>query len=195
MINKLTLNTLDPALLTHYRDNIRIFGLDSFFKEVPETQKIEPWLIQTSQAIETAIAEENEAYHKAATLGLGYYTDEESADELSAEISSNLGLKKHEVTAVWWQLLKEDEKQGKLGSYDMSVKDCQDLQAKNWKAEGTQGYPLVLLGRLDDIHHSFFYRIFNLEREWLAHDYDKKSGQVKPMATDPKRWEVLVSTL
>lgn len=191
VIKQLTLKTLDPALLTHYRDNVRIFGLHSFFKEVPETQKIEPWLLEISQTIEKAIADEEEAYRKAATLGLGYYTDEELADELSAEMSAKLGLQKQQVTAVWWQLLAEDDKGGRLGSYDMSVKDCQDLQAKGWKAEGSLGYPLVLLGRLDDIHHSFCYRIFNLEREWLAHDYDRTYSKVEPFATDPKQWEAL----
>lgn len=195
VLDQLTVKSLDPVKLVNYTKNIRIFGLHSFFKELPETKKMAPWLIAISKSVDQVIANEKKAFVEAAKVGLGFYTDEELADEISAEISANLGLTKQQVTAVWWQLLEDDEKRGRLTWQDMTVRSCQQLQANNWQAEGRQTYPLVLLGRLDDIHHSFCYRIFNLEREWAAHNYDQKLNDTKPDLLDEKQWKSLISEI
>lgn len=115
-------------------------------------------------------------YKEAASKGLGWYTVEQEADELSIEILSLLGVPLHSAVESNFRFLELEEKSGAKFMKDSHLvgkiphKRCQELYKNGWKDEA--GNPIfVAVGGFVDTHHSGCFRAFNMDREIRAHKY------------------------
>ena len=120
---------------------------------------------------------------------LGYYTDEQEADEIAVEMTSRIGVDPKYSATSFLKLLQDYEK--KVGAPSslpgaLSYKQC--LESYN------KGFPdFVPIADYGDRHHSACYRIYNNFREQKAHQAELKAlpkyqGTVK---IDSKLWKSL----
>lgn len=105
---------------------------------------------------------------------IGLYTAEQEADDISFELATRVGLTSKDVYGSQVQLMRWAERVASTSDFDtlngsMSAAECEDLLAKGFKDGDDDVH--VPLGTLEDTHHAFCYRIFNLYRENQAHHY------------------------
>lgn len=95
---------------------------------------------------------------KAQSGGLGWYTDEQEADELSVEFAVRLGLSPQRVPQVFFESFGPGEL---LGNQDQG--HCENNFRTGFKTP-------VFIGNVDDPHHDSCYRAYNVYREMKAHE-------------------------
>lgn len=107
---------------------------------------------------------------------LGLYTTEQEADDLSMELLTKTGLDASDHIAAWahWvqDLAADPTTASILAGDDIAPADCISLWQAGWKkpdANGVMQPVSVPLGRLNDPHHGFCYRLYNFTREAEAH--------------------------
>lgn len=94
---------------------------------------------------------------------LGWYTDEQEADELGIEWLSYLGFNPRLMGDGDLGLLKFDGER-------VPWEECVRQREGNWFGEGNQ--PIVLAwGPLDDLHPKSCFRVNNSDREIMTHKY------------------------
>lgn len=195
LLKRISLADLRSSSFPTIQSELETYGLTRSFGSMPDPKNLVSWIASADKRVLAVIKAEVGAMDEAALVGLGYYTDEEVADETATEIASFMGLNKAQVSAVWWLQLEDDDQKKVVSPDALSLASCRDLQAKNWKAVNGEAYPRILLGKLSDSHHSFCYRIFNIEREWEVHSYDKAAKAPQLFAFDEAKWKVLQSDL
>jgi len=121
------------------------------------------------------------ARHAAALAGLGFYTTEQEADELSAEWLALIGVDPKASLAGQLFTGRDIEKHGgNVLTTEISMDECASLLASGWKdASVTHRY--VQIGSFSDPHHGACYRIYNLDRELRAHKYAVGPAPAKPL--------------
>lgn len=104
---------------------------------------------------------------------VGYYTVEQEADDLALELGTRIGLKPTEVMNGFVELMAATEveagKKEFAAKHGMSAAQCKDLVARKFRS--ASGEVHVPFGKLEDPHHAWCYRLFNLQREMSAHAY------------------------
>ncbi len=117
---------------------------------------------------------------------LGQYTYEQEADDIAVEVTAKIGLNPSVVTDAMRALGKGQG--SSLHGLSLGEKECENLRKNKWRDEDGQ-YVFVPVGGFVDPHHSICYRIFNIEREVLAHKVEP--AKVKLPAYDDASWKDL----
>jgi len=115
---------------------------------------------------------------------LGFYTTEQEADEISLEILARMGLPPTlgpDSQALLHKIV-DDLVQASGGggdSGDVKWEKCAALRERGFKDEAGQ-IVSVPVGNLSDPHHSFCFRVFNMQRELEAHKYQLAGERPRP---------------
>ena len=158
---------------------------------VPRT--LADYLMTVSEKIGELIKQQNDAsygiYKQADDKHIGYYTEEQEADELALEILARLGLDVNAgVRAFLWALRESEATVGTDGSVPgvLNAAECQKALSDGFKT-------FVPIGDYGDNHHSICFRVYNLYREIEAHSADlaKAKPKVLPLSLDPNLWSKL----
>ena len=75
-----------------------------------------------------------------------------------------------------------------LHGYALGEKDCDKLRKRKWLGDNNQ-YVFVPVGGFTDPHHSICYRIFNIDREVIAHKV--APAKVDLPSHDDQTWKAL----
>lgn len=134
--------------------------------------------------------------------GVGLYTTEQEADDLSLLLSTRLGITPDEVIEGWLQTMQTlDDQIAASGDAQLAndyynvrgektASACRALYQQRFEKVGATGKRepvLVALGDLNEPHHATCYRVFNLYQQTLAHAY-----RVAPRATvSGPSWEAI----
>ena len=111
----------------------------------------------------------------AATQGLGYYTIEQEADELSAEWLAMIGIDPAFATRSYLDVSIAEGANNPLGVTNVafSLPDqatCRTLYDHGWKDASGQSV-FIPLGDYGEPHHNTCYRAWNIDREIRGHKY------------------------
>jgi hypothetical protein len=123
-------------------------------------------------------------------LGVGWYTTEQEADELSVEMMASVGLSPEKGLAGLMHAFKHFHENG-VDYGGMDYPSCMKL-ADNMFGFNSDRVTPVPLGDWSDNHHDFCYRIFNIVRDSISHKYQVKQ---KTRPTFTETWESVVRTL
>jgi hypothetical protein len=118
---------------------------------------------------------------------LGQYTTEQEADDLAAEWVTEHGIQPSSVIDMLRTFIKGQKTA--MGGLDLGEQDCDALYKNRWrKSDGSLAFAPI--GDFTDTHHSVCFRIFNADREIVAH---KHQGGLKQVPRDPSgaQWKTL----
>lgn len=104
---------------------------------------------------------------------LGFYTDEQEADEIGAEWMSEIGLDPKAAVETYLRIGSWAEGEGKKASASLLETPagiCQELYENEWRDKDGK-FRFVAIGDYLDTHHHTCYRAFNVDREIRAHKY------------------------
>jgi hypothetical protein len=114
--------------------------------------------------------------HKANNQQLGYYTDEQEADEIGLELTARVGIDPQYSIDAFLKFLKISESE-----FGLRPTVPGTLNYEKCAASMKQGFPdFVPIADYQDIHHSTCFRAYNLYRETMAHHKELSS---LPVAT------------
>ncbi len=105
---------------------------------------------------------------------IGYYTAEQEADEMGAELMAAIGLdpRSHALLDLRGGERREAEAPTAFERINgLTMARCRELFDNDWVEPETGEYVFVPIGSLSDIHHGACHRAFNTTREILAHGY------------------------
>lgn len=129
---------------------------------------------------------------------LGFYTDEQEADEIELELLARVGIdpKLGPDAMLNLQRVVESQATHEDGIVDPTAGDtkhaeCAALRAKGFKDDSGE-WVTVPIGDLSNPHHSFCFRVFNMVHELEAHDY--RVAASRPSPSGPS-WDELVAAL
>lgn len=111
---------------------------------------------------------------------VGFYTDEQEADEMSLEVLALLGIPP--TVGPDSQLLLHKIVEDLGGGGDTGIlnwQQCSMLRDRAWKDDDGK-LVSVPVGDLGDAHHSFCFRTFNMARELEAHRYKVSAERLRP---------------
>jgi hypothetical protein len=114
---------------------------------------------------------------------LGQYTSEQEADEVAAEWVNDIGIAPTHMVDAMRRLGKGSTTS--LRGFILGESDCEDLWKRDWM-DANGSYFFVPIGDYSEVHHSTCYRMFNLDREIAAHDYETPS--VNPPLLSSAAW-------
>lgn len=118
---------------------------------------------------------------------LGQYTSEQEADDIAAEWLNDIGIEAHHMVEAMRTLGKGTS--NGLRGFILGEQDCEALWKRQWtNADGT--YAFVPVGDYSEVHHSTCFRMFNLDREISAHNYQVPSDAQAPLL-DAAGWKAL----
>lgn len=107
---------------------------------------------------------------------LGQYTAEQEADDISAEVLSNLGIGGNAAVDAYMSFV--DAKPSLFG-FVIGKARCEQLRANGWvDPTGEFKIPVIPVGNYSEDHHSSCYRVFNASRELTAHGYSAEGSIV-----------------
>lgn len=112
---------------------------------------------------------------------LGFYTTEQEADEISLEILARMGMPPTlgpDSQALLHKIV-DDLSAGRGDSGDIKWEKCAALRERGFKDDAGQVVS-VPVGNLSDPHHSFCFRVFNMQRELEAHKYQLATERPRP---------------
>ena len=147
-------------------------------KNPPRAKNLADAFLLASKVLEDEDQAHAATLKKAQQEGLGQYTIEQEADEFSAEWVANAGVSPASAVEAMRSLGKGSDTS--LHGFILGEQDCESLWANKW-ANGASQYYFVPVGDYSEIHHSTCYRMFNLEREIVAHDYKVAKTGVKTL--------------
>ncbi len=104
---------------------------------------------------------------------LGFYTNEQEADELGAEWLADIGLSPKAAVETYLRIGKWSEGEGSKPSASLletPADECQKLYENNWM-DSAGKFKFVAIGNYIDPHHHTCYRAFNVDREIRAHKF------------------------
>lgn len=115
-----------------------------------------------SKTLTSLMSESHSILEQIDARGLGVYTEEQEADDISLEFLSYVGVPlesaPEQMVRTWSTFLDREERE-----------QCVRLRNGGWKSNGKP--VLVPMGHWSNSHHDDCFRIFNLEREIDAHGF------------------------
>ena len=119
---------------------------------------------------------------------LGFYTNEQEADEIALELMAKVGVPGGVMIDKLLVVQKAND--GFTDTGVLKWAECAALRERGWRDEA--GKPVsVPIGNLSDPHHSLCFRAFNVSRELNAHHY---ATAVRP--TPPgDEWSTIMTRL
>jgi hypothetical protein len=100
---------------------------------------------------------------------IGYYTIEQEADELALEFLAMAGIPPTAAVEAWVNLSGELAKNS-VANPAIPIYECLRLRNQGWKDESGREV-FVPVGDYRESHHSWCYRIRNIDAEIAAHRY------------------------
>ena len=197
---ELLVETLDSIDLTSLSDadKKKIAGavpehLTRFFADLGQQASIVKWLGKADQALVEEIPKLRIPFEKGATLGLGFYSSEEEADEVGLEVAARSGVNGDQASGLWIQFMSAKKTEGfQPGIRETSYENCDEMRRNGWESGAKQANPVLLIDSLANIHHGMCYRLFNTEREWRAHQMNKLSPNTGALIFDEDAWKKAV---
>jgi len=123
---------------------------------------------------------------------LGFYTDEQEADEISAEWLAQIGIEPKAAVETYLRIGTWAEGEGKKASASLLETPagmCQELFDHDWRDKDGK-FHFVAIGDYQDSHHHTCYRAFNVDREIRAHRYKKEGDGARDLLSAAK-WREL----
>jgi hypothetical protein len=125
---------------------------------------------------------------QARDIPLGYYTQEQEADELSMEIMNKLGVEPRYVVETYLELAGLEEGFYRefgidLYPYAVGFTTCKELYQNGWK-DSQGNIVMILPAKYIGSYHSTCYRAFNMDREIRAHRYNLNPELTVTVPTD-----------
>jgi hypothetical protein len=126
----------------------------------------------------------DEAYKTAQSERLGYYTDEQEADEVALELGAHVGISLDDAMEMFFFSLKQWNDPNPMA---LNAEQCQAAYKNGFR-------DFIPIGDYQDSHHDTCFRAYNVYRESLAHKSDLASVQRDAcMAPDEQLWKKLQS--
>ena len=164
-----------------------------FFGDLGQQASIVKWLEKADKALVEEIPKLRIPFEKGATLGLGFYSPEEEADEVGLEVAARSGVSGDQASGLWIQFMSAKRTEGfQPGIRETSYDECDEMRRNGWKSGAKQANPVLLIDSLANIHHGMSYRLFNTEREWRAHQMNKLSPNRGALIFDEDAWKKAV---
>jgi hypothetical protein len=116
--------------------------------------------------------EDHGILEEAAQRHLGWYTDEQEADEFALEWVASIGLRPSRVVDLAFSMLSQ-----RRWTYPPQVlryRECLQQREVGWTSA------IVPVGEFRDSHHSDCFRAWNLEQEILRHGYREREVEASP---------------
>jgi hypothetical protein len=118
------------------------------------------------KSYEERLAKRAEIFEIARRNGLGWYTAEQEADELSLEL---LHLSGQDPASAYGALFKLMGRKDEMDLNGLTNVECRKLLAENWQMDSK--LVNMFYGDLNDPHHSLCYRVWNVYQEISDHGY------------------------
>lgn len=119
-----------------------------------------------SERVEGAYRLWNDLNARVASERLGFYTNEQEADDLATEWLADIGVSPGFWKDTWLHYLeKTSASSSPIDQF--SAARCRELAARDFQEGGKEVF--VPVGLWNDTHHSHCYRVFNITREVRAH--------------------------
>jgi Zn-dependent protease with chaperone function len=129
--------------------------------------------------------------HELALKGIGWYTTEQEADEIGAELVASVGIEPSAMPSSLFDLFKYVHERGSKMMKGVDYNTCKKLAANNFGI-GTGSIRSVAIGDWVDTHHDMCYRIYNISRDSLSHKYNVNTNKRPKFDTS---WSELVTKL
>jgi hypothetical protein len=126
-----------------------------------------------------------------ALKGIGWYTTEQEADEIGAELVASVGIEPAAMPSSLFDLFKYVHERGSKMMKGVDYNTCKKLAVNNFGI-GTGSVRSVAIGDWVDIHHDLCYRIYNISRDSLSHKYNVDANKRPKFNTS---WSELVTKL
>lgn len=125
---------------------------------------------------------QEEDRERAVETRLGWYSHEEEADNVAAEILTEVGIAPAALQDLFFAILaRRSSERDSLGS-----KECRAAMESGWRDEDGRSIQ-VPVGSWDDEHHSPCYRIFQVDREIRAHGWERFRSNAPSVG--PESWD------
>ncbi|MEY4631520.1 MAG: hypothetical protein RIQ81_1640 [Pseudomonadota bacterium] len=180
----------------------------SWVEESPEVQyAIRRWLVSLSKHLPSSApknaedasalvevvskylwAKEDEsvaALQDAFDKRVGYYTQEQEADEVATEWLGEIGIDPKAAAETFLRIGKWSESEGSKASASLletPADHCEKLYQNGWSDDNGK-FTFVAIGNFTDPHHHTCYRAFNVDREIRAHNYKTSSNGGRGLLT------------
>ncbi|MBM4251554.1 MAG: hypothetical protein FJ146_06250 [Deltaproteobacteria bacterium] len=126
----------------------------------------------------------DEAYKTAQSERLGYYTDEQEADEVALELGAHVGVNVNDAMEMFFFSLKQWNDPNPTA---LNAAQCQSAHKNNFR-------DFIPIGDYQDPHHDTCYRAYNVFRESVAHKDELAEVPRDPcIAPDEQLWKRLQS--
>lgn len=105
---------------------------------------------------------------------IGLYTVEQEADETALDIATKAGLDPQVLIEGWLDAMRVFERNGSTFLNELDAASCKKLLDADFMTTDDSGRRtphVMVIGELDEPHHSTCYRLYNLWREQKAHGY------------------------
>lgn len=124
---------------------------------------------------------------------LGFYTTEQEADDIALELLTKIGMPPGLAIDAMLQLHKQSDDASWSGGRNGEIgwAECSTLRDRGFKDEEGR-FVSVPVGDPSNAHHSYCFRIFNMTREILVHDYEVAPSRPRPPGG---AWSKLLSTM
>lgn len=142
---------------------------------------------QTTGAAETAKQYIQSAFNQR----VGYYTDEQEADEFGLEQFVGLGFDPQDFVKSDMFYYSQDDQTNREVWQGVSMAQCSRYRDQHWKDDNGRPFAPPIADYFDS-HHSDCYRVFNLDREIEAHRYQREEHARIPQLMEPPKWAELV---
>lgn len=171
--NQIAMSDLEKADVDHIRESFS--GWVEDFNVSPENfQTLSQFVKAVDQKFANALQHSRELHEEAASVGLGFYTSEEEADEIAAELAARSGLTEMEFLSLPIELMQIDLKKGNNGSFlETPYRECLELFSQMSPDQPFDSIKHhVRFDSLENYHHGLCYRLFNSAKEWHYHGLD-----------------------
>ncbi len=170
--------------------------LQKYFRALDQQENLLVWFEDANQSIVDEIPKLEAAFENAASLGLGYYSTEEEADEIGFELAARSGISRDEVAATWLEFMDIALSYGSGPSFLATPpQECKEWHKNKWKDGDVDIATKLRIDGLSDPHHGTCYRLFNAEREWDTHQMSQWMPSSGGLLFDQVTWQDLQNSL
>lgn len=118
---------------------------------------------------------------------LGWYTEEQEADDILLEIIQFAGIPYENAISYRVKALTQWSKESKIpvvGQWEAAP--CMEAYERGWKDDKGESV-IVPVGMWEDAHHSACYRLFNITQEITRHKYPLLTARVQKLSDEEFR--------
>lgn len=159
--------------------------MKKYFSALDEQESLVNWLEVADAAIVAEIPRLRDPFERGASLGLGFYSSEEEADEVGLELAARSGISGKQAANLWIEFMESQTAGGfQPGIREASYEQCHLMRDNGWENANSH----LLIDSLANIHHGKCYRLFNTEREWKAHNMSRFAPSSNGIVFNEQSW-------